>query len=239
MAGIVKSGPPGGQGHCVMDDLAQGSLFWFLKEHEMTLKFLTIIISSAVLCNSAIAIAQTSGMHSIRVTLFNQPCSLEGPVEDQVLKAIHAISPDQVYPTFEPGEKYSKVKSALEKLHASKSVPSGLDLYREQLGKRLDAQAVFLKGLEESLSKKNSQPLLASTKALIPEGKTKPFEASAKKLDTKLSPVQRKEVLEQLFAAFSETLPSDPEEEFHKAIHRMKVQYNCSFEESGADDSAE
>jgi hypothetical protein len=169
----------------------------------------------------------------IRVTLFGQPCTLQGPAAEGSLKAIHAISPEQIYPTFEPGEKSSAVKVALEKLHANKDVPGGLDLYKELLGKRLEAQSAFLTGLEEAEKTKKSDAFLAKTKPFLSESRQKSFEMLAKKFDNPLTAVQRAETVQQLFLSFGDSLPSDPEEEFHKAIHRMKVQYICSFEESG------
>ena len=121
------------------------------------------------------------------------------------------------------------------------NIPSGLDSYKDQIGKRLEAQAAFLAGLEETQRLKKAEPLLLKTKTYFPEARQKPFETAAKKLEGNLNPAQKKEVLELLFSSFVDSLPSDPEEEFHKAIHRMKVQYICSFEDSGeaGDDSGE
>lgn len=204
----------------------------------MKTQFCTSLLFGFFLISSAFAGAG----HSIRVTLFGQPCMLEGPVETSVLKTVHAISPEQVYPTFEPGEKSTTVKSALEKLRTAKEVPNGLELYREQLGKRLENQAIFLSSLEESQRQKKPELLLTGVKPFFSDGRYKVFEGTAKKLDGNLSAGQRKEVLEQLFTSFSDILPSDPEDEFHKAIHRMKIQYVCSFEDSGSgkgDDTAE
>lgn len=220
---------------CVMDD-PEDRVYSDVKEHEMTSKFSTLLLASIFFASGASAGEST---HSIRVTLFGQPCLLEGPTSEAVLKTIHSISPEQVYPTFEPGGKSAKVKAALEKLRAGKDVPNGLDLYREQLTKRLEAQTAFLKALEESQQQKKAEPLLMGTKVFFSEAKYKSFETAAKRLESGLNASQRKEVLEQLFNSFGETLPSDPEEEFHKAIHRMKVQYICSFEPSDSGEGDE
>ena len=34
----------------------------------------------------------------IRVSLFGQPCTLQGPVDERTLKLIHSLSPEQLYP---------------------------------------------------------------------------------------------------------------------------------------------
>jgi len=192
----------------------------------MTLKSLTL---GAVV----FLLSVSTQASEIRVTLFGQPCTLQGPTPEATLKAIHSVSPEQLYPTFEPGEKSVAAKSALDKLHAAQNVPSGLDVYKDQLGKRLDAQFAFLSGLEEAEKTKRSDALIGKTKIFLSESRQKSFETLARKLDGPLNSTQRGEVVQQLFSSFTESLPSDPEEEFHKAIHRMKVQYICSFEESG------
>jgi Skp family chaperone for outer membrane proteins len=193
----------------------------------MILKSLTFGVTAFVLSISGAAAAE------IRVTLFGQPCLLQGPASESALRAIHAISPEQIYPTFEPGEKFGAVKSALEKLRSSKDVPPELDNYKDQLGKRLEAQSAFLTGLEDALKAKKAEPLLAKTNSFLSESRQKSLEAIARKLESAQTPTQRSEIVQQLFNSYAESLPADPEEEFHRAIHRMKVQYVCSFEESG------
>lgn len=34
----------------------------------------------------------------MKVTLFGQPCTLKGPVDEKALRAIHSLSPEQVSP---------------------------------------------------------------------------------------------------------------------------------------------
>lgn len=192
----------------------------------MTLKSVTL--GTVVLLLSVSAQAS-----EIRVTLFGQPCTLQGPTSEATLKAIHSVSPEQLYPTFEPGEKSAAVKSALDKLRAAQNVPSGLDVYKDLLGKRLEAQFAFLSGLDDAEKTKKADALIGKTKTFLSESRQKSIETLARKLEGPLNSTQRGEVVQQLFSSFTESLPSDPEEEFHKAIHRMKVQYSCSFEESG------
>jgi hypothetical protein len=190
-------------------------------------------MKSATLGAIVFLLSTSAQAAEIKVTLFGQPCTLQGPTPEATLKAIHSVSPEQLYPTFEPGEKSAAVKSALDKLHAAQNVPSGLDVYKDLLGKRLEAQFAFLSGLDVAEKTKKADELIGKTKPLLSESRQKSFETLAKKLESPLNASQRGEIVQQLFSSFTESLPSDPEEEFHKAIHRMKVQYICSFEESG------
>jgi hypothetical protein len=177
--------------------------------------------------------AASGGNHEIKVTLFGQPCTLQGPMDEPVLRLIHAISPEQIYPNFSLQTKPSSVEQALVKLRDN-SFHGDLDSYKDRLEKRLEAEAAFLNGLQDTQKLGKADALLLTTKKYVPDTKQKSFELLAKKLEIKdLNATQRKDALEQLFNNYSETMPSDPEEEFHSVIHRMKVQYVCTFEESG------
>jgi hypothetical protein len=65
----------------------------------------------------------------------------------------------------------------------------------------------------------------------------KEFAAAVKKAETAKS-LGKAETADALFEIFNEGIEADPEEEFHRAIQRMGVQYACSFETTG-DDSGE
>jgi hypothetical protein len=177
----------------------------------------------------------TQDNHQIKVSLFGQPCVLEGPMGEGVLKSIHAISPEQLYPTFEPGETADSAKKALEKLHATKDLPSAFDTYREGLGKRLEAEFAFLNRIVSAHRDDRADLLLADAKKFIPEAKQKNFETIAMKLEAKDIPhPQKKQVVQELFDFYGDAIPAAPEEEFHRAIHQLKVQYVCAFEENEA-----
>jgi hypothetical protein len=181
------------------------------------------------------SVAAGSANHEIKVTLFGQPCTLQGPLDESVLRSIHAISPEQIYPTFSLQTKPTTIEQAILKLRGN-SFHGDLDSYKDRLEKRLQAEDAFLTGLQDTQRVGKTESLLANAKKFIPDSKQKSFETLAKKLDAKdLTAAQRKETLDQLFESYSETMPSDPEEEFHSVIHRMKVQYLCTFEESGSD----
>jgi hypothetical protein len=195
-----------------------------------TARSLVIFYLGYLILGASVAGAAPSG-HQIKVTLFDQPCILQGPVDEATLKTIHSISPEQIHPTFSLNESSTSVKSCLDKLRAIKEVPSALDTYREQLTKRLEAEAAFLKGIEAVNKYQKSEGLIAPTKSFLPAAKQKTFEALASKLEAKnLSPAQRKETIQNLFNTYSDAMPTDPEEEFHRAIHKLKVQYVCTFE---------
>lgn len=177
--------------------------------------------------------------HQIKVSLFGQPCMLEGPMSESALKAIHAISPEQLYPTFEPGESADSAKKALEKLNAARDLPSAFDTYREGLRKRLESEIPFLSRIVSAHRDDRADLLLADAKKFVPEAKQKGFETLAMKLESKEIPhSQKKQVVQELFDYYNDAIPAAPEEEFHRAIHQLKVQYVCTFEENEAAPSA-
>ncbi len=65
---------------------------------------------------------------------------------------------------------------------------------------------------------------------LIPR-KLKEFETALKKADAAKT-LAKPATQESLLEAFNDSIEPDPEEEFHRAIQRLGVQYTCSFEES-------
>src|ERR1700679_2235712 len=79
--------------------------------------------------------AGTSQSSEIHVSLFGQPCVLNGPFDETALKAIHAISPEQVYPrSLDTDVKLvttTEIHAALERLRKTNVLlPSALDRYR-------------------------------------------------------------------------------------------------------------
>jgi len=205
-----------------------------MKQGGLPLYLSVLVVLGAI--SYAHAVTNTpQDSHQIKVILFGQPCALEGPVDEALLKSIHAISPEQLYPTFEPGETSDTAKKALDKLHATKDLPSAFDTYRERMGKRLEAEFAFLNRIVAAYRDDRADLLLADTKKFIPEEKQKSFETVAMKLESKTIPhAQKKQVVQELFDSYGDALPAAPEEEFHRAIHQLKVQYVCAFEENEA-----
>jgi hypothetical protein len=180
--------------------------------------------------------ARAATGRSIRVRLFGQPCLLQGPtrgtIDERALKAIHALSPEQLYPERENTLTGASTRRALEKLRAANGIPSGLDRYRERLGKRLEAQLALLEAIEKARKDGKAAPLLATAKANLKGTKLTEFEAAAKKAEAAHT-LAKADTQDTLFDLYSDGIEPDPEEEFHRAIQRMGVQYACSFESTG------
>jgi hypothetical protein len=170
--------------------------------------------------------------HQIHVNLFGQPCILQGPVDDKVLQAIHSLSPEQLYPVLENPATSANTRKALEKLKALTGTPAGLDRYRDRIAHRLEAQLTLLDAAENYRKDAKVAPLLAAGKKHLSGANQKKFETAVKKAESTRK-VATGETFETLFDLYNEGIEADPEEEFHRAIQRLKVQYICSFEESG------
>ncbi len=168
----------------------------------------------------------------IRVRLFGQPCILAGPLPETSLKNIHSISPEQL----PAPESITAVKQALETLRKSAAVPHALDTYREQLQKRLASLLVFFEGVKDLKKSGKADSLLKNLKAHLSEKRVKELEPLARKLESRAPDPAASSQLHDLFL---ESLPTDPEEEFHRAIRQIRVNYLCSFEELGEEPGEE
>jgi hypothetical protein len=180
------------------------------------------------------AYGSTAPLTEIRVTLFGQPCLLQGPLDEASLKTIHAISPEQLFPNAQQNLTTEQIKRAQSRLQASK-LPSFLDRYRERLSRRLEALLGFYGGLEAARKARKAAPLIAGAHKRVPAKRAKEFESLAHKLDgiKDFDSDRAREIADQLFDIYGEGIEADPEEEFHRAIQRANVQYTCSFEENG------
>jgi len=186
------------------------------------------------LSSTAIAASVPHGTE-IRVSLFGQPCLLQGPMDEATLKNIHSISPEQAYPPISVTVSSEQIKKTIEKLKGISGLPSALDRYRERVIRRLDGQRALYEGFDSARKSRQGAGLIKVTKPFIRPIQQKAFEALAAKLDNPaLTPPQRNEVYEQLLDAYNESMiEPDPEEDFHRAIKKLGVQYVCAFEESG------
>jgi hypothetical protein len=157
---------------------------------------------------------------------------LEGPMDSETLKAIHSISPEQICSPFSIERTPDETSKALEKLKAATGIPGSLDRYRERLGRRLNAELAFLQAM------KAKKPLLESTREFVQSTKRKEFEGLAKAYTSAgADSAKRKETAAQLYDFYNEAIDANPEDEFHRAIRTMNVQYICSFEESDESES--
>ncbi|MCM2276805.1 MAG: hypothetical protein NDJ89_01860 [Oligoflexia bacterium] len=174
----------------------------------------------------------------IKVSLFSQPCLLQGPLDESSLASIHAISPEQTYAvlSMEDVRKDSvqQLKGNLEKLRKAQPLPQALERYRDRLARRLEAQIAFLEGLQAAQAQKSSAPLIAVVKKHLQGKVTKPFESAATKLD-RPGGAADPAVAERLYEIYGDLIEADPEEEFHRGIQKLNVQYVCAFDEQERD----
>src|SRR5262245_29599515 len=83
--------------------------------------------------------AAAAKSNRLPVTLFGQPCVLEGPLDPSTLKAIHSISPEEICSPFSADRTAEETRRAIDKLKAATGVPGSLDVYRDRLARRLKA----------------------------------------------------------------------------------------------------
>lgn len=158
----------------------------------------------------------------IPVTLFGQPCFLQGPLDPKILRSIHAVSPEQIVTPFGPGRTRDQTKQSIDKLDKTAGLPPLLDRYHERMGRQLRAQLAFLEGLDNARKTGKPDAIRTAAKPHLRPGRLKDFEGVVAKLpQTGAEPV---------FEAFADSTDSDAEEEFHRAIRKLNVQYNCNFD---------
>lgn len=163
----------------------------------------------------------------IRVQLFGQPCLLSGPHEETILKAIHSISPEQL----PPPQSQSQVKQTLDKLKNLPPLPIGLDRYRDQLNKRLEAQLNFYDGLTEAKRSGKVNSIISRVSHDLTSRRLKEFESQLVAQNQKEGVSSwGNSTIVRLNENFLEALDENPDEEFHRAILKMNVRYDCSME---------
>lgn len=189
------------------------------------IKILLVLTSTAVS-------AYASGVQ-FSATLFGNPCTLKGPAKlgEAGLKLIHQMGPERI-PLPSQLEETKKHLTALKK---QTGTPAGLDRYKDLLIKRLSAQQAFFEGL--ALAKKNRKidALLQAVKPFQTADRAKRFEAQMAKMEKEKgaqfwSLLAKNEFQEDVTLVFADSVDPMPEEEFHKALTKMGVAYDCSFE---------
>lgn len=175
---------------------------------------------------------------TIQVTLLGQPCLLEGPFAEHILRTVHALGPAQLYPSLfvnEAEDSKAALKKALNQTNSYKNLPDAFDNYRKKVTLRFTSQMTFFTQLAETNlldSRQDPAPFIEGVKKNIRESDVRQFEGLVKKLKTLLKKSQRQEALDQLFDFYNDSIEADPEAEFHRAIKKLNVQYVCSFDES-------
>lgn len=192
---------------------------------------------------------QTSQENELEVTLFDQPCFLRGPLNKNTLKLIHSISPEQIEPDLNIKgplkDSTEKIRKSLERMKTLSStasasgvtIPTQLEIYRERMTKRLEAELAFFDGLDAAKKTGKAGAMLELTSRHTRGKAVKDYETRVKKLEIKKFASGRgDDALEQLFEAYDQAIEPDPQEDFHRAIKRMSVRYDCTFEEESEDE---
>lgn len=183
--------------------------------------------------------AMPASATEIHVSLFGQPCDLQGPLDEPKLRIIHSLSPEQIYPDMgETPLASAPVRKSIDKLKAvgsASGAPASLDRYRERLSKRLDAQLAMLEAFDAFKKSGKLALVYAASKAKLPARRQKEFDAAVRKAEAAKT-LGKSATLESLLDTYNDGIEADPEEEFHRAIQKLGVQYTCSFEENGAGD---
>lgn len=166
----------------------------------------------------------------VRVTLFDSPCLLKGPVDSAQLKRIHEISPEQILVVnSEPTPAWVKqVKTSFERIQKARGLPSGLDRYREKARRRLEAQWVFAREFSHwnpqgpaAAEAPELKKFLGAITAQLPQQ-----ESVIQEISAYMKAGQWGAALE----VYELAIEPDPEEYFHSAIAKLKIQYNCATE---------
>ncbi len=181
--------------------------------------------------------AKPAPLTSIHVTLLGQPCVLQGSLDEETLKKIHAVGPAQM-PVLSASTPIEAKKAALKVIDhfRTHSLPPAFDAYREQVLRRLKIQVIFFEAMEAL----KRTPGTAASLNLTKIGKTylqgstlKAYESQVSRLATlKAGTDKYKETANAVFESFNDGLGAEPDKYFHRAIKQMNLEYNCTFEES-------
>jgi len=166
---------------------------------------------------------------AVQVMLFGQPCQLTGPagLSEAQLNAIHQISPEQT--PFSDAPK--SIEASIEKLKSSDATPSILAGYLQQRTKALRARLSLELAIEAGRKARSAAPFAQGTQGLI---HPKRHAALIKTFEKALKAGNSPHAWEQLRADFAEVAEPDGEEDFHRALRKLKVVYQCSFEDTHA-----
>lgn len=178
--------------------------------------------------------------YDLQVSLFGQPCLLQGPFETATLKIIHEISPEQIPAVFSyrSPETLSLLKKTRAKLTSPTKTPPAFDNYRDHLMKRIEAQIAFAEGLRAAKKNHKLSLFITAIQPHVLEHNQKTFETLSKKLlenkQLSLSSDQAETIdsIDQLGQSYNDLIESNPEEDFHAAARKLKIKYNCSFDET-------
>jgi len=195
--------------------------------------FFVIVLATSV-APVTFAASPEPATQEIQVTLFGQPCTMNGPFPKNALSLLHEISPEKLPPDLT----LDQMKRVRNRTNDLKGMPMVIEQYRDHLRKRLSAKIAFAEAI--SLAKKSK-----------PEEAKKALDTFLKNMKEHFSPLAyptfeeaTKKALETSAGGWTETfitslrerfesvIQPDTEEEFHKAIRIAKIQYVCVFDDS-------
>lgn len=162
---------------------------------------------------------------SIPVKLFESRCTLSGPssrFKAADLTQIDNLSPERVL-TF---QNVDEAQAAMAQLEKTKAPTPELEPYLTQARVYAKKVALFLGSAEMLRADKNRDRFVKMVSG-------SPTNRQKKHLEELAGRVLAGEETDVLLASFSETMGAAPDEEFHRAIRRMKINYNCVFDDRG------
>lgn len=173
-------------------------------------------------------------VEEIQVTLFGQPCVMNGPFPRASLSQLHEISPEKLPPDLS----LDQMKKIRARANDLKGMPLSVEQYRDHLRKRLSAKIAFneaigpAKKAKPDESKKTLETFLKNIKEHISTLQYPAFEEAAKKALEGAGSTWSDAFVTTLRERFETVIQPDTEEEFHRAIRIAKIQYVCVFDDA-------
>lgn len=191
---------------------------------KLTRSILAAACSAGLALPLSVSIAQAG---AVQVMLFGQPCQIQGPagVPDAQLSAIHQISPEQT----PLSENLKTLQSSFERIKTSANLPPTLGSYIAQRSKAIEARIAFEEALQSARKTRNSEQFGSALQKYLHPRRQK---ALVKQFEKALKAGNSPHAWEQIRTEFAESSEADGEEDFHRAIRKLKIVYQCSYEES-------
>ena len=179
------------------------------------------------------AAPKESGVQEIQVTLFGQPCTMSGPYPRPALSLLHEISPEKIPPDLS----VDQMKRVRTKCGELKGMPMPIEQYRDHLRRRLSAKIAFEEAIAQSKKSKAKDgraldPFLTNVKEHISTLQYTAFSGETRKAFESGGAIWNEPFLTSLRERFENVIQPDTEEEFHKAIRAVKIQYVCAFDDN-------
>ena len=192
----------------------------------MTTLFLFILVP--------LAHAADKKVSEIKVELFNQPCLLQGPADQSVLRQIHAISPEQLFPPnlekASAKNQHDTFRKSLRYIKTNVKLPQEFQKYTQRMERRLETFVALFNGLEKMKKTQNTKELAAAVLPHFQNKNSAEFTKIVNELKPNLKEISN-DTLETLKESIKNGIEPDSEEDFHKALLRAGIQYNCAMDE--------